>query len=235
MLGTFVHKVLEDLLELPAQERTLDNAQQICTRNWPATEKNKDFKALNFDDGQKKVFKWKAWDFVSDYFQMLDPSKVEVVEREQRLRGELEGENGTVPFSGIVDLLERADDGLRVTDYKTGKVPSARFVDDSLSQVWLYAAALQKPLAEDGKEIASVQLFYIGNGKGRRGRAIVRPMDKAAMEWAVDRHRETWNDLNAAIESGDFAPTPGPLCGWCPYREHCPEGQEEYERRNGRA
>ena len=228
LLGSFVHKALEDLLELPAGERTLEKVRQICTDNWDATKANADFVALGYDDNAKVLFKTKAWDFIQGYFKMFDPTEVDVVSREQRLRAKLGTETGEVPFGGIVDLLERTQDGLCVTDYKTGKAPNSRFVDESLAQVWLYAAAL----ISQGEPITSVQLAYIGNGAEKKGQAIVREMDEGAMAKAVNQHGQTWLDVHAAIDSGNFPPKPGPLCGWCPYREHCPEGQAEYKRRN---
>ncbi len=225
LVGTFVHKVLEDLLELPAAERTLTQAQKICGNNWGTTEESADFKSLEYNEEQEKDFKWKAWNFIEGYFKMFDPGQIEVVQREQQLDSAV----GEVPFRGIVDLLERDEAGLRVTDYKTGKPPRAPYVDDSLAQIWLYAAALEN----SGETIASVQLAYLGNGKDRQGKTISRPMDKRAMGKAVDQHNKTWKDIHTAIDSGDFPPLTGPLCGWCPYREHCPEGQAEYERRYG--
>ncbi len=225
LVGTFVHKALEDLLGLPAVERTLAQAKKICGANWLDTSKTADFKSLQYNEEQEKSFKWKAWNFIEGYFKMFDPGQIEVVQREQQLDSAV----GNVPFKGIVDLLERDEAGLRVTDYKTGKPPSSAYVDDSLAQIWLYAAALEN----SGKPIASVQLAYLGNGNDKHGKTISRSMDKKAMDKAVDKHDQTWNDIHAAIDSGEFAPRPGPLCGWCPYREHCPEGQAEYERRYG--
>ena len=64
------------------------------------------------------------------------PHRVDVLRAEQEIAVEIAG----VPFFGIVDLTEQVSDGIRVVDYKTGKAPSSRFVEDKLSQVWLYAA-----------------------------------------------------------------------------------------------
>ncbi|HCB37567.1 MAG TPA: hypothetical protein DEP66_05065 [Acidimicrobiaceae bacterium] len=225
VLGSFVHKVLEDLLELPAPDRTIERAREVCTRNWPETANSDNFADLDFDDDQSRAFKAKAWAFVEGYFAMFDPQQVDVVEREHKVRATV----GEVPFFGFIDLLENADGGLRVTDYKTGKPPRPRYLDEALSQIWLYAAAL----ADQGTEVATVQLAYIGNGADRRGKTFVREMDADAMAAAVDRHGETWRAIHDALDRDEFKPKPGPLCGWCAYRDHCPEGAAEYRRRNG--
>lgn len=235
LMGTFVHKILEHLLALPAYERTLGVARRLCTENWLPTALNPEFQTLKLDPTQHTQFKQDLWNFIEGYFRMFDPTKVEVIGLEQNVKSMV----GEVPFAGVVDLLEKTDEGLRVTDYKTGKPPGKRFVDNALSQIWLYAAAV----TDDDTEIASVQLAYIGNGFTKQGKTLVREMDQVAMGAAVERHGKTWDEIHTALDAyaeidpddpnapDPFKPLVGPLCGWCPYRANCPEGTAEYERR----
>jgi putative RecB family exonuclease len=152
---------------------------------------------------------------------MEDPTSVKVANREQRLEVDLDG----VPFVGVVDRTDHTDTGLRVTDYKTGRAPRARYLDDKLSQVWLYAAALQ---AAD-QPVEEVRLMYL------TGASIDRRLDTAAVSEAVQEHSATWADIATAVENDRFPTRPGPLCGWCPYTASCPEGRAEAERRYGPA
>ena len=128
--------------------------------------------------------------------------------------------------AGSSTLVERGPNGLRVTDYKTGKAPNPRYLDDRLAQVWLYAAALR----ESGEDIAEVRLLYLSAASETD---FCRPLDKAAMHRATTQHRQTWDNIGAAIAEGEFPPKPGPLCGWCPYRSDCPAGNAEHQRRRG--
>ncbi|WP_419944099.1 RecB family exonuclease [Candidatus Poriferisodalis sp.] len=229
--GTFVHHVLEELLAVPPLHRTLGRARAICRDLWPALAGNADFEALELSTDDERAFRWNAWRDVEGFFELVDPTGVDVVDRERDLSATLDG----VPFRGIVDLVDRVPDGLRITDYKTGRPPGPRFVDSRLTQVWLYAAAA----AALGDDVSEVRLLYLGetgNGRDRREPTeIARPFELEAVHAAVDEHRITWDRIAEAASTGQFEPTPGLLCSWCPYRDDCPEGQLEHQRRNGLA
>ena len=81
--------------------------------------------------------------------------------------------------------------------------------------------------AEEDFEVSEVRLMYLTSG------SIDRPLDSVAVAGAVDVHRRTWDDLCQAIDSEKFPYRTGPLCNWCPYLDHCPEGSAEAERRYG--
>lgn len=229
--GTFVHHVLEELLAVPPAHRTLERARAICRDLWPALAGNADFEALELSADDERAFRWNSWRDIEGFFELVDPTGVEVVDRERDLSATLDG----VPFRGIVDLVDRVPDGLRITDYKTGRPPGSRFVYSRLTQVWLYAAAA----AAGGDDVSGVRLLYLGEtGNGRDHREpieISRSFDHEAVHAAVDEHRITWDRIAEATGTGRFSPTTGPLCSWCPYRDDCPEGQLEHQRRNGLA
>ena len=133
---------------------------------------------------------------------------------------------GDVPFRGIVDRLERADGSdnapLIVSDYKSGRAPKQRFASGRLEQVLLYAAAVE---ASTGERPTSARLLYLGQ------QVIEAEVTEESIASAVDSLGETWVTLNSAVDSDSFEPSPGPLCGWCPYANECPEGLTELEDR----
>ncbi len=227
--GTFVHRVLEELLAVAPGQRTLDRARSICRDVWPQTALDPDFEALELSTDDERSFRWNAWRDVEGYFQLVDPTDVDVVDRERDVRTELDG----VPFRGVIDLVDRTADGLRVNDYKTGRAPGTRFVDSRLNQVWLYAAAIESV----GDDVSEVRLLYLGEtARGRDDRQpteISRRFDRTATNSAVAEHSDTWERIGDAAQTGSFEPKPGPLCSWCPYRADCPEGQVEHQRRHG--
>ena len=219
VLGTFVHEILEHLLSLESDYRSIAAAKKIARELWNEMPHAEDFQALSFSDHDEKAFMWKAWRLIEQYFAMEDPTQIDVLRAEQELEVEIEG----VPFFGIVDLTEQVSDGIRVVDYKTGKAPSRRFLDDKLAQVWLYAAAL----AQQEVKVSEVRLMYLASG------SIDRPIDSQAVTQAVNSHRKIWDDLCRAIDVQQFPHKTGPLCNWCPYLDNCPEGAREAERRYG--
>ena len=137
---------------------------------------------------------------------------------EQDVRADL----GGVPFRGIVDRLEDEGDGLVVTDYKSGKAPSPRYRRDRLDQVLLYAAAVQ---AATGETPVRARLLYLGQ------RPVGIDVTQPELDGVVEKLAATWAAINEACSSDAFEPRTGPLCGWCPYVERCPEGAKEVARR----
>ncbi|NOX28457.1 MAG: PD-(D/E)XK nuclease family protein [Actinobacteria bacterium] len=219
LVGTFVHRVLEELLAADGADRTVDHAKLIARAVWPEIEENPAFIDLALEPEAGRRVRWDAWRLVEGYFGLEDPVAVDVVEREQRLECDLDG----VPFVGVVDLVERRDGRQVVTDYKTGKAPSQRFQDDRLHQVQLYAAAL----GAMGQPVERARLLYV------RSRSIDTDVTDTSTGEAVEKLQTTWSDIHVAENTDEFAPTVGPLCNWCPYQPQCSEGRAEVERRYG--
>lgn len=221
LVGTFAHRVLELLLAEPPARRTQDRAKAIAREVWPDTESHPDYQALGLDDAAGRAFRWKGWLAIAGLWQHEDPATVRVAATERHVQAELDG----VPFLGVVDRIDRCDDGLVVTDYKSGRPPSRRFQDDKLNQVLLYAAAVAEA---DGQAPTRARLVYLG----RNGRVIETAATPEATEAAVAALRATWERLGEAAGSGAFEPSPGPLCGWCPFAGRCEEGLVEIRRRH---
>ncbi len=219
LAGTFAHKVLEVLFQHPAAQRTRDRAKVIAREVWPETEADPDYQALGLDDKGGREFRWKSWLAVEGLWKLEDPTLVRVVATEQQVVTELAG----VPFRGIVDRLERAPDGsLEVADYKSGRAPKARYSDDRLAQVLLYAAAVE---ASTGDRPSRARLLYLGQ------KAITVEVTPQATEPVLEGLQSTWLRMQTACAGETFEPRTGPLCGWCPYAALCPEGQHEIRRR----
>lgn len=218
LVGTFAHRVLELLLAEPPEARTVERARTLARQAWPDTERHPDYRALGLDADGARAFRWKGWLAVEGLWQVEDPASVVVRATERRVRTEL----GGVPFLGVVDRLDECDDGLVVTDYKSGRPPSDRFAADKLGQVLLYAAAVG---AVEGEAPVRARLVYLG----ARVLEVEASADGVAVE--VDKLTRTWNALVTALADDHFEPRPGPLCGWCPHVARCPEGRVEVARR----
>ena len=132
-------------------------------------------------------------------------------------------------FKGCVDLVERTALGsLRVRDAKTGAPPSPgrwfrERITDKLLQVQLYGIFVEM---QEGLPVDSMHLDFTGTGRVETH--SIRNKAGALEVWA-----EAWDDMTIASEDREYAaPNPGPLCGWCDFIAHCPEGQVAVRERD---
>ncbi len=221
LAGSFAHRVLEVLMQKPAAERTPTAAKLIARDEWPDVESDDDYQALGYDDERSRHFRWKAWQAIEGLWTLEDPTTVDVRATEQDVEAVL----GGVPFRGIVDRLEDEGDGLVVTDYKSGKAPSPRYRRGRLDQVLLYAAAVKEAT---GEMPVRARLLYLGQ------RPVGIDVTQPELDGVIEKLSGTWTAINTACETDEFEPRTGPLCGWCPYADQCPEGTAEVTKRLAR-
>ena len=112
-----------------------------------------------------------------------------------------------------------------MTDYKSGKAPSARFRRGRLDQVLLYAAAVEQAT---GEMPVHARLLYLGQ------RPVGIKVTREEIDSVVDKLAGTWAAINTACDTDEFEPRTGPLCGWCPYVDRCPEGTKEVAKRQAK-
>jgi putative RecB family exonuclease len=219
LVGTFAHRVLELLLCEPKPDRTVVRARELARTAWPEIERHPDFRALGLDAAAARDFRWKGWQAIEGLWRIEDPAIVEVHATERDVRVHL----GDVPFRGIVDRVDVEDDGLVVADYKSGKAPSDRYADARLAQVLLYAAAIAE---STGSRPARARLLYLDQ------RIIEVAVTEDNVGAVVETLHATWEALRSACDHDEFEARTGPLCAWCPFIGHCPEGRAEVEVRH---
>ena len=218
LAGTFAHRVLELLLQERPERRTQDRAKELARQVWPEMESDEDFTALRLTEDQSRAFRWRTWLAIEGLWALENPSEVVVEATEQDVRVEI----GGVPFRGIVDRVDVETDGLVIADYKSGRAPSQRYEEGRLSQVLLYAAAVA---ALSGIRPARARLLYLNQ------RIVEVDVTEDNLAEVTATLQDTWERLQAACASGEFEACTGPLCAWCPFLAHCPEGQAEVTAR----
>ena len=213
--GTLVHSVLEALYDLPAGQRTLDEAIGLVGPQWELLAAERpEVVGMLADDGTDPL-DWLrgAGDLVESYFAMEDPTRLEPAARELQVSAELP--SGLV-LRGFVDRLDRAPTGqLRVVDYKTGKPPAVGFEARAMFQMRFYALALWHM---HGQLPTMLQLMYLSTGVVLRYEPDEE--DLQAMQRKVEA---LWTAIERAMESGDWRARPSALCKWCAHQALCPE------------
>ncbi|MGH3464392.1 MAG: RecB family exonuclease [Kribbellaceae bacterium] len=214
--GTVVHAVLERLFDLPAGQRTLERATELVEPQWQRLLEAEPQLAEMFaeDSSGDELAGWlaEAHELLRRYFLLEDPNALEPAERELYVEAELDS---GLQLRGYVDRLDVAPSGeIRVVDYKTGRSPSEFFEAKALFQMKFYALVLWRLR---GVVPAMLQLVYLGNGE------IVRYVPDERDLIACERKVSAlWQAITRALESGDWRPSPGPLCDWCDHKAICP-------------
>ncbi len=233
-VGSSVHNALRDWWLLPVERRTPEEAAALVSRNWLTD---------GFRDGKQSA-EWRdrAAAMTSAYAAHLDPDDEPAgVERTVSTRTE------TLALQGRVDRIDRrpSDDGgeeLVIVDYKTGRRPLT--TDDARSSLALavYVLAARRTLRTRSRRVelhhlptASVAAYdHTEESLARH----VRRAEQIAEE--AQNAQELWADgLSARAEDAEVGdadaieaidavlpPVPGPMCSWCDFRRHCPEGRD---------
>ena len=219
--GTVVHAVLERLYDLPASQRTLDQACSMVEPQWQELlEREPRVRALFGDEVahdetvEKALSGWlaSARVLLGKYFDLEDPTRLEPEATE--LRVEVDLDDGLV-LRGIVDRLDVAPGGaMRVVDYKTGRAPSETFETKALFQMRFYALVLWRMRGEVPRLL---QLVYLGSGE------ILRYAPDEGDLLATERKvRALWDAIERNRAAGDWRPKPGRMCSWCDHKPLCP-------------
>ncbi|HET7386579.1 MAG TPA: PD-(D/E)XK nuclease family protein [Nocardioidaceae bacterium] len=218
MRGTLVHKVLEDLFDLPAAERTPQRAAQMVQPCWEQLLAAQPEVAEMFAGGAGSpadTGEWMASCLTSleRYFTLEDPTRLEPAEREMYVETLLESK---LLLRGFIDRLDIAPTGeIRIVDYKSSRAPAEAFEAKALFQMKFYALVIWRTR---GVVPAMLQLIYLGSGEVLRYRPDER--DLLATERKV---QALWEAIARAQEHGDWRPRRSALCDWCAHQALCPE------------
>jgi putative RecB family exonuclease len=213
--GTVVHKVLEDLFDLPAVQRTPDQAARMLQPAWESVLEADPAIAEMFGSEGPEIGAWLAscHESLARYFTLEDPTRLEPAEREMYVETLLESK---LLLRGFIDRLDVAPTGeIRVVDYKTGRSPGQAFEAKALFQMKFYALVIWRTR---GVVPRMLQLIYLGNGEVLRYSPDER--DLLATERKV---QALWTAISQAQTTGDWRPRKSALCGWCAHQALCPE------------
>ena len=215
--GTVVHRVLENLFDLPAADRTPDRAASLLGPAWDELVAAEPDIAEMFgadSSGGPEIAAWLAScrESLGRYFTLEDPTRLEPAEREAYVETLLDSK---LLLRGFVDRLDVTPTGeIRVVDYKTGKAPGESFEAKALFQMKFYALVIWRTR---GVVPRVLQLIYLGSGE------LLRYTPDEQDLLAPERQVEAlWRAIVSATETGDWRPSKSSLCGWCAHQSICP-------------
>jgi putative RecB family exonuclease len=212
--GSVVHRVLEELFDLPAGDRTHEQANVLLAPVWQEFVEREPELAEMFGDDTTDLASWlgQCRDLLGRYFSLEDPQRLEPAEREIHVATRLH--TGLV-LHGYIDRVDVSPAGdVRIVDYKTGRSPGEHFEAKALFQMKFYALVVWRMR---GVIPRMLQLIYLGNAEMLRYEPEER--DLLATERKV---QALWDAIQHAHATGDWRPNKSMLCDWCDHRAICP-------------
>lgn len=208
-MGNSIHDVLRDWWDEPITRRSRSRMAEMTAERW---------RSIGFrDDVHSSQWRDAATSMTWHYVQQQAPDFVPV-SCERNLGARTDGQS----LTGRIDRLDSVDgsDELVVVDYKTGKrVPGEDEVRGSMALA-IYALCVQQSLK---RPCTQVELHHVPSG------AIVSWRHQPE---ALARHIARVEAISTEMEQAqagtveDFPANPTSLCGWCDFRDRCPQGQQ---------
>jgi putative RecB family exonuclease len=224
--GTLVHEVLDRLYDLPAPERTVDEAGRILAlalsdlledepeaafalvedADWPADE------PPTVPEAATDQLLADATVLLDRYFVLEDPRGIEPTHREQLVEVALDPD---LLLRGYVDRMDETDGRLRVVDYKTGRAPGQQWEQQAMFQLRFYALVVHRAT---GRIPGRLQLLYLGNGE-----VLTYQPDEDDLDRFERKLHAIWKAITRAADTGDWRPNRSARCKWCSFQQMCPE------------
>lgn len=218
MFGTLLHSVLEYIHKPGFFHPTLEQSLELFAKKF------NDLSPLFENEIDERTAFTQGVTILQTYYKKNDPSEIVVVDLESRFAVELfdPETNKTHIISGIIDRIDKTENGYEIIDYKTaGKMPSQQMVDDN-AQLSIYAQAFLKryPKEKDNLPAITVSLYFL----------------KHNTKLSSVRTREQLEELNVeflevihAIEAEKFDPRISPLCEYCGFQKICPMWRHKFK------
>jgi putative RecB family exonuclease len=209
--GRFVHYIFEQLMKLEAPERTIDAARRFIepARQEVLTAQVRE--EIELDDAAEARLLSETQVILERYFVLEDPRTVNSEGIEMRIAVTV----GDTPLFGILDRLDRDDDGhLVIVDYKTGSLPNRDYDSQTFANAELYAVLCEQKF---GERPTRIRLLYVAHGE-----ALERPVSEPVIRARADAATNAWVKINRYYADGEFPATPSRnACRFCAYTELC--------------
>ena len=213
--GTTVHQALEDLFDLPQDERSIEKLHNLFRDAWTKVRGTDEHHNLFSSVEEERDWGIDGLKLLNNYMTIEDPTTFNPLERERWVRGSIEDLN----LRGILDRMDRNRNGeLIIVDYKSGKAPMAKYKEPRFFALKLYALLIREEL---GEMPAELKLIYLKNSTIHTLKINEEDLNTARREIL-----EIWTNIKKAYKENKFPAVKNNLCDWCYYKPICPEFNE---------
>ncbi|MDD3486824.1 MAG: PD-(D/E)XK nuclease family protein [Candidatus Moranbacteria bacterium] len=214
VFGTLLHNTLK-LVHTPGiLSPALEQALDFFSKNWNAE--------VFSDETEERAAFSQGVAMLQDYYKKNDIAKTNIVDLESRFQLEIGSEEKHI-LTGIIDRIDRTENGFEIIDYKTTrKLPSQEKVDNDL-QLSIYLAGFLKRYPEEAKNIENIKvsLYYLKHGV---------KLSSTRTLGQVKESEEFVLDLIGQIGKSKFEPALSGLCDWCGYQKICPMWKHKFKK-----
>lgn len=212
--GTTAHLALQWLFDLDAPERSPEMLYALFRKAWVEL-RDDEYPGLFDNVEDERQWGIESLKVLANYFLVEDPKTLEPLDRELDMTVDL----GEMTIRGILDRMEQEDDGVVITDYKTGKAPPEQYAIPAFFALKIYALLIRK---RTGHTPVRLKLMYLS------GPTVYEiPVSDAQLDATQRKLEALWTAIDRAILSNDFPPRPGRLCEWCQFQDRCPAFADE--------
>lgn len=214
VFGSTIHDTMKFIHTPGILSPTLEQAMEYFTNSWnPAVFDSEQEERAAFSQGIK---------IIQEYYQKNDPKNFNIIDLESRFQIEIGSPEEKHIVSGIIDRIDKTEDGYEIIDYKTTKkMPSQEKVDNNLQlSVYLKAFLTRYPKETENLDKVKVSLYYLKHG--------VKLTSERTLE-QLRKSEQLFLDTIKIIEVGKFEPAVSPLCDWCGYQNLCPMWKHKFK------
>lgn len=208
VFGTLIHATLKYIHTPSLLSPTLDQALDYFSKGWNSEVYENEMEERSaFTQGVA---------IIQNYLTHTKPSDYTIVDLESRFAIEIGNkESGTHTVSGIIDRIDKTEDGYEIIDYKTTrKMPSQDKVDNDIQlSIYLKAFLNRYPKEWERLDKITVSLYFLKHGV---------KLSSTRTKEQLDSVEQTFLDVIQSIEEKKFDPILSPLCDWCGYQNICP-------------
>lgn len=217
--GTLAHHAFEQVFELPRGERTPDAAVGFVAPHWaelrndplygPVIAEGGDVEQRLVNEAEEAVRRW---------FAMEDPNRFDPAGIELHVEVDVDG----FGIHGFIDRLDRvvvegSPDRILISDYKTGKLPRPRYVDDAFFAMHWYALMLAD---QHGMVAEQVRLLFVN--EGTPDAILIQQVTADTLARTRREVNKLVAQMRRAASTDKFVTRTGPLCNWCHFQDICP-------------
>jgi len=212
VFGTLIHSTLNFVHTPGILSPSIEQALDHFSKNW-----NSD--VFENEQEERAAFS-QGVEIIRRYYKDNNISKINIVALESPFQIKL-GEN---IISGIIDRIDRTEDGYEIIDYKTSKkMPTQEKIDNDI-QLTIYLQAFLKRYPEERKNLdkIKVSLYFV-----KHGAKLTSTRNEEQLKNVEDMFLEAIEN----IENSEFKPVLNPLCDWCDFQESCPMQKHKFKEK----